>query len=155
MRLRPPLFALVALALATTSLAAAAQDTHAGSLTIEQPWARPSIGESTNSAAYMKITNGGDAADRLTAVKTDVAGDTMLHESRMENGVMKMVHLGNGIEVPAHGTAELKPLGMHVMLMDLKRPLKAGETIPMTLVFEHQGDVPIKVKVGQPKPGSK
>jgi periplasmic copper chaperone A len=150
MGLRLPLFAFVVLA--TASFAAAAQDYHAGPLTIAQPWARPSIGESTNSAAYMKLTNGGDAADRLTAVKTDVAGDTMLHESRMEGSVMKMVHLANGIEIPAHGAAELKPLGMHVMLMDLKRPLKAGETFPMTLVFEHQGEVPIEVKVSAGAP---
>jgi periplasmic copper chaperone A len=136
-------------AIAAASLPAAAQDYHAGSLTIEHPWARPSIGESTNSAAYMKITNGGDAPDKLLAVETDVAGDTMLHESRMEMGVMKMVHLPGGIPVPAHGSAELKPLGLHAMLMGLKRPLKKGETFPMTLVFEHQGKVPITVKVGE------
>ena len=73
----------------------------------------------------------------------------MLHESRMEGEVMKMVPLENGVEVPAHGSAELKPLGMHVMLMGLRQPLKEGDTFPLTLVFEKQGEVPIKVNVTQ------
>ena len=94
MRLRPPLFALVALAaLATTSLAVAAQDYHAGPLTIEQPWARPSIGESTNSAAYMKLTNGGDARRQADGGQIRRRRG---HDAAREphgDGVMKMVHL--------------------------------------------------------------
>ncbi len=131
------------------STAAIAQDYKAGALSIDHPWARPSIGESKNSAAYMKITNAGDAPDKLIAVKSDAADHVMLHESRMEMGVMKMVHLPGGIAIPAHGSAELKPLGFHVMLMGLKKPLKAGETLPLTLVFEKQGDVPIEAKIGK------
>ncbi len=138
--------AAAALCLAT---AAMAQEYKAGALTIDHPWARPSIGDSTNSAAYMKITNAGDAPDKLMAVKSDAAGNVMLHESRMENGVMKMVHLPSGIEIPAHGSAELKPLGKHVMLIGLKQPLKDGETLPLMLVFEKQGEVPIKAKVAK------
>jgi hypothetical protein len=77
----------------------------------------------------------------------------MLHESRMEGNVIKMVPLEKGVEVPAHGSAELKPLGMHVMLMGLRQPLKEGDTFPLTLVFEKQGEVAIKVNVTQ-QPGS-
>ncbi len=126
-----------------------AQEYKAGAITIDHPWARASIGDATNSAAYMKIENSGDAPDRLLAVKTDAAGHAMLHESRMEMGVMKMVHLPNGIEIPAHGAAELKPLGLHVMLMGLKKPLKDGDTLPLTLAFEKAGEVPITAKVGK------
>jgi copper(I)-binding protein len=141
---------LLALALgAATAASAVAEDFKAGPLSIDQPWARASIGEATNSAAYMKISNSGDAPDRLVAVKTDAAQTVMLHESRMDGDVMKMVHLADGIEIPAHGAAELKPLGKHVMLIGLKQPLKAGEMLPLTLVFEKQGDVAIKAKVGK------
>jgi copper(I)-binding protein len=147
MRTRPVLIALAAV-LAST-VAAPAKDFQAGTLTIEKPWVRPSLGQATNSAAYMKIENSGDAPDRLTAVKTDAADNVMLHESRMEGDVMKMVHLANGIEIPAHGAAELKPLGLHVMLMGLKAPLKDGETLPLTLVFEKAGEVPVAATVGQ------
>jgi copper(I)-binding protein len=136
-------------ACAAMAAAAVAEDFKAGPITIEQPWARPSLGDTTNSAAYMKIENSGDAPDRLLAVKTDAAETVMLHESRMEGDVMKMVHLPNGIEIPAHGSAELKPLGLHVMLMGLKKPLKAGDTLPLTLVFETQGEVAVKAKVGK------
>jgi len=146
--------ALLAAALATASLSAAAQEYQAGPLTIIQPWARPSMGSVKNSAAYMKLTNSGDAPDRLMAVKSDIAEHVMLHESRMDGNVMKMVHVDGGVEVPAHGAAELKPLGLHVMLMGLQRPLIAGETFPATLVFEKKGEVGIDVKVGMPAAGS-
>ena len=141
-------FAMALFAIAATAASAAiAQDYQSGPLKIEHPWARPSY--TANGSVYMTLSNGGDVADRLLAVKTDIAGDVMLHESRMEGEVMKMVPLENGVEVPAHGSAELKPLGMHVMLMGLRQPLKEGDTFPLTLVFEKQGEVPIKVNVTQ------
>jgi periplasmic copper chaperone A len=143
--------AVIVVALASVCTAAAAAEFKAGTITVEQPWVRPSIGSATNSAAYMKLENSGDAPDRLLAVKSDAAEHVMLHESRMEMGVMKMRHVEGGIEIPAHGSAELKPLGLHVMLMGLKAPLKDGETLPLTLVFEKQGEVSIDAKVGQPQ----
>ena len=147
MRLIPG-FAMVLLAIVIASLALA-QEYQAGPLKIEHVWARPSIGDTTNGSVYMMLSNGGDAADRLLSVKTDAAENVMLHESRMEGNVMKMVPLENGVEVPAHGSAELKPVGMHVMLMGLRQPLKEGDTFPLTLVFEKQGEIPIKVNVTQ------
>lgn len=147
MSVRRFLAALAAMSAVTT--AALAEDFEAGALTIEAPWARPSIGSATSSAAYMRLENAGDTPDRLMSVTSDVAGQAMIHESRMEGDVMKMRHVEGGIEVPAHGSAELKPLGLHVMLMGLERPLRDGDTIAMTLRFEKQGEVAIKVKVGR------
>ncbi len=132
------------------SAAAIANEYHAGPLTIEQAWARPTIGDAKSTAAYMKIENSGNAPDRLVAVKSDQAANLMLHESRMEGDVMRMVHLDNGVEIPAHGAAELKPLGLHVMVMGLKAPLKDGETLPLTLVFEKAGEVAVEATVGKP-----
>lgn len=147
------LAALLGMAVATSlSTAAVAKDFQAGAITVADPWARASIGDAKNTAAYMKISNTGDAPDRLLAVKTDAAEHAMLHESRMEMGVMKMVHLPNGVEISAHGSAELKPLGLHVMLMGLKAPLKDGGTLPLTLVFEKQGEVAVRATVGQTAP---
>jgi hypothetical protein len=150
MSVRKVLLALAACV--ATAAQAVALDFKAGPLTVEQPWARASIGATKNSAAYMKISNSGDAPDRLLAVKSDQADSLMLHESRMEGDVMRMVHLSGGIEIPAHGSAELKPLGLHVMLMGLKAPLKDGATLPLTLVFEKAGEVPITATVGQASP---
>ena len=131
--------------------AAVADDFKAGAITIDDPWARATIGDAKSTAAYMRIENSGDAPDRLVAVTSEKAEHLMLHESRMEGDVMRMVHLDGGIELPAHGSAELKPLGLHVMVTGLKAPLKDGETLPLTLVFEKQGEVAIEAKVGQPK----
>ena len=138
----------LAMVLVATPLCAAAiaHEFRAGPITIDDPWARASIGSAGNTAAYMKLANGGEAPDRLVAVKSDVAAHVSLHESREDNGIMKMAPVA-GIEVPAGGNAELKPLGLHVMLTGLNRPLKAGETFPMTLVFEKQGEVPVEVSV--------
>jgi copper(I)-binding protein len=133
---------------AVLALAAPAEDVKAGAISIEGPWARPTVGEGTSTAAYMKIANGGDEPDRLVSVASDAADHVMLHESRMEGEVMKMVHLSGGIAIPAHGTVELKPLGLHVMVMGLKAPLKAGDALSLTLRFEKQGEVKVDAKVG-------
>lgn len=139
--------AAVVIGMSVGVVAAMATDYNFGSLKIDDPWARPTVGSSKSSAAYMKIENSGDTPDRLISAKAEVAGTVMLHESRMDGDVMKMVQLSNGIEVPAHGEAVLKPLGLHIMLMGLTRPLKEGEKVPLTLVFEKQGEVVIDAQV--------
>jgi len=139
---------ILAIAAATTlSIAATAHEFKAGQLMIDHPWARPTIGSSKNAAAYMMLSNSGDSADTLLAVKSDAADHVTLHESRMDGEIMRMVPVKDGVEVPPHGAVELKPLGLHVMLMELREPLKEGEEFPMTLVFEKAGDVPVVVKV--------
>jgi copper(I)-binding protein len=133
---------------ALISTAGFAHESRAGSLIVDQAWARPSIGEGGNTAVYMKLVNGGAAPDRLVAVKSDVAEGASLHETRTEGDIMKMGPVEGGIAVPPGGTVELKPLGLHVMLTTLKRPLKNGDLFPMTLVFEKGGEVAVEVKVG-------
>ena len=65
-----------------------------------------------------------------------------------------MVPVKDGIEVPPHGTVELKPLGLHVMLLGLRKPLKEGDTFPMPLVFAIQGKAEVEVKV-EDRPGTR
>lgn len=143
--------ALHLLAIATLQLAtlggAAADDFKAGALKIDDPWARPSAGGAKTGAAYFEIENTGTTADRLLSAKTDIAERVELHESIEEGGVAKMQALKDGIEVPAGGEAKLKPRGMHVMLLGLKQRLEEDQSFPMTLTFEKQGDVQIKVEV--------
>lgn len=141
------LLAIAVLTVSALTSVAVAHDYEAGALKIDHPWARPSIGETKNSAAYFKIENTGKTADRLLSVKADIAERTELHESVDEGGVAKMLPLKDGIPVPAEGEAELKPLGMHVMLMGLTSKLEKGQSFPMTLTFEKQGDVQVKVKI--------
>jgi hypothetical protein len=107
-------------------------------------------------AAYMVIKNTGNEADRLVAGETPAAEVVELHESFMdENDVMKMRPVEGGfIEVPAGGEAELRPGGLHIMLIRLAEPLENGQTIPLTLSFEKSGEIEIEVVVADEPPGS-
>lgn len=117
-----------------------------GTLVIRNIWARAASQADALSAVYMIIENRGDQPDRLLHAHCDVAGTVELHESKMEGGVMKMRPV-DGIDIPAHSTVELKPGGLHVMLIGLTRDLNAGDTIEVELHFEHAGHVAVEATV--------
>ena len=100
-----------------------------------------------NSAVYMVLANGGAEADSLVAAQADVSNAIEIHETKMEGDVMRMAQVEGGIEVPAGGQVELRPGGLHVMLIGLEAPLVEGETFPLTLVFEAAGAVEVEVQV--------
>jgi copper(I)-binding protein len=128
--------------------AADAKEYKAGALTIGAPWARATPGGAKVAGAYMKITNNGKEPDRLVGGSVPFAGRFEVHEMAMEGGIMKMRHLGNGLEIKPGETVELKPGGYHLMFMDLKSGLKEGQTVKGTLVFEKAGKVDVEYKVG-------
>jgi periplasmic copper chaperone A len=140
---------LFALSLLLVAGAAEAHDTKHGDLLIDHPWARPSAGQAKNGAAYLRIVNGGKTADRLLSVSTPAAGKTELHTHVHEAGVMRMRQV-EAIDVPAGGSVELKPGGLHVMLFGLEKPLHAGFGFPLTLTFAKAGAVEVTVLVEQP-----
>jgi copper(I)-binding protein len=100
----------------------------------------------TNSAAYLLIANDGGGGDRLTAATSEVAERVEIHESKVVNDLMVMEEL-DGLEIPPHGSVELKPGGIHIMLLGIKRPLLEGEEIQFFLHFEKVGDLSIRVPV--------
>jgi copper(I)-binding protein len=102
------------------------------------------------SAAYMTLVNSGSTADRLISASTDVAQTVELHETTMRDNVMQMAPVTGGIEVPANGQAELKPAGLHVMLIGLTRALQPGETVRLTLNFERTGTIVVDAPVRAP-----
>ena len=106
-------------------------------------------GMGANSAAYMLLQNNSSTADRLLRVESDVAEAVELHMSEMQGEVMTMRPI-EYVEVPANGVAELKPGGMHVMLIGLKQDLKAGEMITLVLVFENAGEISVQAEVRAP-----
>ena len=116
-----------------------------GDLTVETPWARATTGRA--GGAFMMIHDAGSHGDRLIGVEADISDRVQLHTTVMEDGVMRMRHVEDGIEVPAGGMAELKPGGFHVMFMGLKQPLAEGDSFPVTLVFERAGAVTVDVTV--------
>jgi copper(I)-binding protein len=118
-------------------------------IAVEQAFARATPAGAKTGAVYMTILNHGATADRLAAASTPVAGHAELHETISEDGVMKMRPV-DGIPIDPSGKAVLKPGGMHLMLLDLKAPLKLGDTFPVTLVFDRAGKVTVTVKVEKP-----
>ncbi len=100
---------------------------------VEDAWVRGTVATQKATGAFMRLTPAANA--RLVAAESPVAGVVEIHEMAMENDIMKMRQIP-GLDLAAGRTVELKPGGYHVMLMDLKQPLKGGESVPITLVFE-------------------
>ena len=133
------------LALWLMFVAAASAAPPATSLRIEQAWARETPPGATVGAAYLRIVNGG-AADVLRGASTPIAKQVELHSSTVENGMMRMRPLPE-LAIPAHQTVAFKPGTLHIMLIDLARPLKAGERVRLTLVFRNAGPISVDVPV--------
>ncbi len=104
-----------------------------GQVQVKDAWVRPALQGQTATGAFMSLTSGEGA--RLIGVASPVAGVVEIHEMVMEGNVMRMRPI-TALELPAGRSVELKPGGYHVMLMDLKRPLKAGERVPLELRIE-------------------
>ena len=128
-----------------------AHEFKAGEITIDHPWARPTLGNVKNAAAYFVLDNKGKTADRLTGVKTDIAARVEIHETVMKDGYAKMAPLADGIAVAAESAVNLEPRGKHIMLFGVKQKLEEGQSFPLTLVFEKHGEVAVVVKIENPK----
>jgi periplasmic copper chaperone A len=118
-----------------------------GDLTVTSPWTRATPGGAKIAGGYLKITNNGTAADRFVGAKSDVSDRIEIHEMSMSDGVMKMRPLPNGLEIKPGETVELKSGGYHLMFMDLKQPLKQGDTLKATLQFEKAGSLDVDFDV--------
>ena len=139
----------LAFALAAFSVTAQAAEIKHGQLTIDSPWARASATSKAKAgAAFLMLKNSAHHADRLLGGSSAVAKKVEIHNHLMNDaGVMKMVHVKEGVEVPGMGGVALKPGSYHVMLMGLKAPLKEGETFELELNFEKAGNITVPVTV--------
>lgn len=141
------LIALAAIAAVTVAYAAAAGEAYTlGDLKIDHPWARASAGAAAAGAAYMQISTRGATTDRLVGASTPVAGKAELHTHLAEGDVMRMRPV-ESITIEPGKPATLEPGGLHIMLIDLKAPLKEGESFPLTVTFADAGAVTVEVDV--------
>ena len=124
----------------TLAGAAWAQSLSKGPLTLSGMQLRATVRGVPTSAAYMTIENHGKTPDRLLSIDCACADGAMMHESRTRSGISSMVMLKD-LTIPAGGKVTFKPEGLHVMLVGLKAPLKAGGLQEMTLRFEKAGVV--------------
>src|SRR5262245_13356343 len=129
------------LLVAAGAVPAQAEDVKAGDLVISQGWSRATPNGAKIGTGYFTIENKGTAPDRLVAVSADVAGKVEVHQMAMNNGVMTMRPVGDGLTIDPGKTVKLAPGGNHLMMFDLKNPLKQGDTLPITLTFEKAGKV--------------
>jgi len=120
-------------------------------LEISGLWARPIIIEGRPGAAYLTITNPTEKADRLVSASSSQAGRVEIHTHLMEDGVMKMREV-EGIDIEAGATVNFQPGGYHLMIFNHEGVLKAGDMLPVTLTFEHAGDVALKAPVSMKAP---
>jgi len=124
-----------------------AEEVKAGDLVITQAWSRATPGGAKIGGGYLTIENKGSAPDRLIGGSADVAGKVEVHEMTMNNGVMTMRPLDKGLSIEPGKTVKLAPGGYHLMLLDLKSPLKQGDKLPVTLEFEKAGKVKLSFDV--------
>ncbi len=116
---------------------------------IMNPIVAPSLtSASKTGAAYLSIMNMGKESDQLIAISSPVAASAMLHKSKDQNGVMKMEMLDQ-VEIPAGATVDIMPGQMHIMLTDLRAPLKTGDHVPLELTFKKAGKVSVDAIVGK------
>ena len=160
--------------LAAVVLVAACSGGSSSGVTITDPWVRTSPVVAGAGAGYMVIANTGSVPDALLGGTSDIARAVEVHETvampasaepsasgamdggmaspaasggAMTGGTMMGMQKVDRLEIPAGGSVELKPGSYHLMLIDLTRELKAGETIEVTLEFERAGDVKVSLPV--------
>lgn len=120
---------------ALAALAACGGRPPSGMVAVHDGWVRETTAGVTVSAGYARIENGTGQNVRLTGADTPAAGRVEIHNVIDDGGVMRMRPLAEGLEVPAGETVELRPGSYHLMLLDLQRPLRGGERIPVTFRF--------------------
>ncbi|HUG23094.1 copper chaperone PCu(A)C [Piscinibacter sp.] len=138
-------FLIVGVAGAAAAALAYAHSFKRGGIEIGHPYARATATGQPTGGAYLTLTNKGPA-DRLLSVSANVGERVELHSMTMEGDVMRMRQVDT-IDLAAGKTVELKPGGLHIMLLGLKAPLNAGDTFPMTLTFEKAGTIEVVVNV--------
>lgn len=120
--------------------AAEAHEVKTGDLILSGLQVRATVAGLPTSAAYLTITNAGETPDKLLSIDCACAASAMMHRTQTKNGVSSMSMVGE-VDIPPGGKVEFRPDGLHVMLVGLKAPLKAGGLQEMTLRFQRAGTV--------------
>jgi len=122
----------------TPIFSSATEESVTKQIIITDAWARATPGDM--SALYFNITSDYNDTDYLISAESDVAGFCDIHKTVVENNVSRMVHVDKAA-IPSGGKVEFKPGSLHIMLMNLKKPLKEGDKIKFTLYFQNNGAV--------------
>jgi periplasmic copper chaperone A len=121
-------------------------------IVVVEAWARAigevdATGARRATASYITWTNTGTEPDRLLGVRGDAAAAIEVHRTQVEDGVMRMRRVENGEELAPGDTVEMRPGGLHIMLIGVNRSLHPGDTLQLILELERAGDMPVDVEV--------
>jgi copper(I)-binding protein len=141
------LFRILAIGVSLVAGPAFAHDYTVGSLAIGHPWARATPKGAPVAGGYMTIANKGSEADRLVGGSADFATRVEIHQMTMEQGVMKMRPLKDGLEIKPGASVELKPGSYHLMFISPKQPLVQGQSVKATLKFDKAGPLDVEFTV--------
>lgn len=122
-------------------------ETKDGMISVQEAWARPTLGKIANSDAYLKITNAGSRSDTLLSVGGSAAERIELQEQFHDGAIMRMRKVDGGLEIAAGATKTLEPGGHHITLIGVAAPLNEGGKIALKLEFEHAGEISINVPI--------
>ncbi len=136
-------------ALFATCISTAAMAQTTDRIKVSDAWSRATPTAQSSAAVYFTVENSG-TPDRLTAESTPIADKSEMHDSTMDNGIMRMRPVTEPIAIDPQHPFKAGPNGYHLMLTGLKNPLKAGDTFPLLLTFEHAGPLPVTVTVRGP-----
>ena len=131
---------------AALPIVGSAQEYRLDPFLIDRPIARATAPGATTGVVFFTISNAGNTTDRLLRASTPIAARVALHQMAVDEGMMKMRAVPS-LELRPGARLELQPGGYHLMLLDLKQPLKAGEKFPITLIFERAGALTVPVQI--------
>ena len=116
---------------------------------VHNAWIRPTV-QGQNGAVYFVLNNHSAEADELVAASSNITDSVEIHESSMVEGT-DVMQMNQVFSVPLNGGSEVtfKPGGLHIMLVDVKREIKNGETVEITLHFKKHADIPVNVSVSE------
>jgi copper(I)-binding protein len=139
---------VLVLALALPAESASAHEPYRlGALQIVHAWARATPPTAPTGGGFLTVTNTGTTPDKLVSAKSPAAETVQIHEMKMDGNVMRMREISGGLEIAPGATVTLAPGGLHIMMMGLKAPLKQGEKVPVTLVFDKAGSIDVELDV--------
>lgn len=125
----------------------------ADSVSVQEPYVRMAPPNAPATGAFMIIKNNGDKDLKVLKAANPASRVTELHNHINDGGVMRMRPV-TAVEIKAKGEVALKPGGLHVMMIDLKAPLKEGEIVPITLGFDDGSSKVVEAKVVRPMPAA-
>ena len=129
------------------SLFAAPAPAAAGALIVSTAYSYETPVPGVTAGGYLTLTNSGKQPDRLMRAESPAAKSVELHRMSMDGGMMQMRALPEGLAIAPGETVELAPGGLHLMLFGTAQALRAGDSLPLTLVFKKAGRVPVQLQV--------